>query len=64
MDNQAEGQLVQKLESELAGRTLLLVTHRQALLRLVTRIIVVNGGRVVADGPRDAVLKSLAGGQQ
>lgn len=61
MDNQAEAQLVQRLDAELAGRTLLLITHRQALLRLVTRIIVINGGRVVADGPRDAVLKSLSG---
>ena len=64
MDNQAESLLVQKLAEELQGRTLLLVTHRQALLRLVSRIIVVAGGRIVADGPRDAVLKSLAGGQQ
>lgn len=64
MDNQAEAQLVARLETELAGRTALIVSHRQALLRLASRIIVISGGKVVADGPRDAVLKSLAGGPQ
>ena len=64
MDNQAEALLVTKLETELAGRTFLLVTHRQLMLKLVNRVIVVADGKVVADGPRDAVLKSLAGGVQ
>ncbi len=62
MDNQAEAQLVARLETELAGRTFVLVTHRQLMLKLVTRVIVVAGGKIVADGPRDAVLKTLAGG--
>ena len=62
MDNQNEAQLVARLEPELAGRTFLLVTHRQAMLKLVTRVVVIAGGKIVADGPRDAVLKSLAAG--
>lgn len=61
MDNQNEAQLVARLEKELAGRTLLLVTHRPMMLKLVSRVIVVSDGKLVADGPRDAVLKSLAG---
>jgi len=47
--------------AELGGRTLLLVTHRTSLLSLVDRLIVMDHGRVVADGPRDAVLAALAG---
>ncbi|MEY4427448.1 MAG: hypothetical protein RLZZ182_137, partial [Pseudomonadota bacterium] len=35
-------------------------THRMAMLPLVDRLIVMDRGRIVADGPRDAVLKALA----
>jgi ATP-binding cassette subfamily C protein LapB len=61
MDNQAESQLIDRLKDELMGRTLLLVTHRTAMLKLVDRLIVMAGGKIVADGPRDVVLRSLAG---
>jgi len=63
MDHGAEGRLKQRLEQELPDRTLLLVTHRASLLSLVERLIVLDGGRVVADGPRPEILKALAGGQ-
>jgi ATP-binding cassette subfamily C protein LapB len=63
MDHAAEGRLKQRLEAELPGRTLLLVTHRASLLSLVERLIVLDGGRVVADGPRPEILKALAAGQ-
>ncbi len=56
MDTQSEAALLQRLAEELEGRTLLLITHRPALLRLVTRIVILEGGRVVVDGPRDEVL--------
>lgn len=60
MDMQTEDALLGRLQAELAGRTLLLVTHRPTLLKLVDRVIVVADGRIVADGPRDAVLARLA----
>jgi ATP-binding cassette subfamily C protein LapB len=63
MDNGAESRFIQRIARELAGRTLLLVTHRASLLALVERLIVLEGGRVVADGPKDKVLKALAAGQ-
>jgi ATP-binding cassette subfamily C protein LapB len=63
MDHGAEGRLKQRLGEVLAGKTLLLITHRASLLSLVERLIVLDGGRVVADGPRAAILKSLAAGQ-
>ncbi len=62
MDNAAEHQIKQRLLETLAGRTLILVTHRTSLLSLVERLVVVDDGRVVMDGPRDAVLKRLSGG--
>jgi ATP-binding cassette, subfamily C, bacterial LapB len=63
MDHGAEGRLKQRLERVLPGKTLLLVTHRASLLSLVERLIVLDGGRVVADGPRTDILKALAAGQ-
>ena len=59
MDQGSEAQLIGRLESELQGRTFVLITHRPALLRLVDRIVMVENGRVVQDGPRDAILKEL-----
>jgi ATP-binding cassette subfamily C protein LapB len=59
MDQASEAQLIGRLDAELRGRTFVLITHRPALLRLVDRIVVVENGRVVQDGPRDAILKEL-----
>ena len=42
--------------------TIVVVTHKTALLRHVTRLIVMERGRVVLDGPRDQILARLAGG--
>jgi ATP-binding cassette subfamily C protein LapB len=63
MDNGAESRFKQRLGEVLAGRSLLLVTHRASVLSLVERLIVLDAGRVVADGPRDEVLKALAAGR-
>lgn len=64
MDAQTEADLIERLESELAGRTLVIVTHRQPLLKLVDRIIILDRGKIVGDGPRDAILAKLAKGKQ
>lgn len=62
MDLQAEELFTKHIEEQAKGRTLLLITHRQHLLRLVDRLILIEQGRVVADGPRDKVIEALAGG--
>jgi ATP-binding cassette subfamily C protein LapB len=59
MDPGTEQKLIERLRA-LEGVTLLLVTHRMAMLPLVDRVVVLDRGRVVADGPRDAVLQALA----
>ena len=59
MDSQTETGLIQRLAEELKGRTTLLITHRAPLLQLADRIILLDGGKMVADGPRDAVLKQM-----
>ncbi|HEX5795363.1 MAG TPA: type I secretion system permease/ATPase [Geminicoccaceae bacterium] len=63
MDNDAENRLKQRLGEILHGKTLLLVTHRASLLSLVERLIVLDGGRLLADGPKDEVLAALADGR-
>jgi ATP-binding cassette subfamily C protein LapB len=59
MDSQTETTLIQRLQHELKGRTLLLITHRPPLLALVSRIMLIDKGKVAANGPRDEVLKQI-----
>jgi ATP-binding cassette subfamily C protein LapB len=59
MDSQTETALIQRLQNELKDRTFVLITHRPPLLALVKRIILMDKGKVVMDGPRDEVVKSL-----
>lgn len=63
MDAQTEAELITRLHPEVQGRTLMLITHRTSLLALVDRIVVLDKGRIVADGPRDAVLQKLTRGK-
>ncbi len=62
MDAQLENRVMHHLFNELAPQSLLVVvTHKPALLAYVNRVIVVDKGRIVLDGPRDAVLARLRG---
>jgi ATP-binding cassette subfamily C protein LapB len=59
MDAQTETSLIQRLRDELKDRTLVLITHRPPLLALVSRIMLIERGKVAMDGPRDEVLKQI-----
>ncbi len=63
MDNSSEDFLRKQLSKYCQDRTLILVTHKMSLLSLVERIIVMDSGRVVADGPKDVVLDALKQGR-
>lgn len=63
MDNTTESIFKQKLAGYVEDKTLVLVTHKTSMLSLVDRLIVMNAGQIVADGPRDEILKALSGGQ-
>ena len=63
MDHQSEEQLRQRLRSYAAGKTVVLVTHRTSLLDLVDRLIVIDNGIVVADGPKAQVVEALQHGR-
>lgn len=63
MDNSSEDQLRQRLHGWVQGKTLLLATHRTSMLSLVDRLVVLDNGKVVADGPKDAVIDALRKGR-
>lgn len=63
LDNQSEALLKRRLLEAGKGKTMLLVTHRTALLELVDRLIVMDGGKIVADGPKDQVVQALKQGR-
>lgn len=63
MDFSSEAQLKERLREYARERTLLVVTHRGSLLDLADRLIVMDDGRIVADGPRAQVLEDLKAGR-
>ncbi|MCB1555827.1 MAG: type I secretion system permease/ATPase [Alphaproteobacteria bacterium] len=63
MDTQAEEAFTRHIQAQSKDKTLILITHRQNLLSLVDRLILVDQGRVIADGPRDKVIEALARGR-
>jgi ATP-binding cassette subfamily C protein LapB len=63
MDNSSEAVFKNRLAEVLPGKTLVLITHRSSLLSLVDRLIIVDRGKVVADGPKEEVLTALKQGQ-
>ena len=61
IDDVSEKQLIDHLKGYLQNRTMIVATHRRAVLELVDRIIVVNEGKIVMDGPRDQILNQNQG---
>ena len=51
LDQNSEKQVVDNLQEELSNATALIVTHRNAILAMCDRVVVFDGGRIVADGP-------------
>ena len=63
MDHQSEEGLKQRLRRFAASKTMILVTHRTSLLDLVDRLIVLDQGQIVADGPKAQVVEALQQGR-
>ena len=62
MDNATEDAVRRQLLGWAHGKTLILITHRMSMLSLVDRLIVLDNGRVVADGPKESVIEALRKG--
>jgi ATP-binding cassette, subfamily C, bacterial LapB len=63
MDFTSEAQFKERLRQFAEHKTLLIVTHRTSLLDLAGRIIVIDNGRIVADGPKEQVIEALQSGR-
>jgi ATP-binding cassette subfamily C protein LapB len=61
MDAQSELAFLRQLKEAAQDCTLVMVTHRPAVLELVQRIVVIDAGKVVMDGPKAQVLAALSG---
>jgi ATP-binding cassette subfamily C protein LapB len=63
MDNRTEVRLKNSLSKVVQEKTVILITHRASLLEMVDRLIVIDNGTIVADGPKTAVIEALKKGQ-
>jgi ATP-binding cassette subfamily C protein LapB len=63
MDHTSEEEFKRNLMQFAEHKTLLVITHRTSLLELVNRIIVIDGGKIVADGPKEQVVEALRQGR-
>ena len=63
MDFSTESQITTRIGAFAHDKTVVLVTHRTSMLAMVTRVIVIDGGRIVADGPRDRIMAALQSGR-
>lgn len=62
MDMQAEESFVKHIREQVKDKTFILITHRQHLLALVDRLILIDQGKVIAEGPKEKVIEALARG--
>lgn len=61
MDNRSESLIKQQIKKLSPSETLILITHKAEMLDLVDRLIVLDRGQLVADGPKEEVLKRITG---
>ncbi len=62
MDAQTESLVIRALSTWLAGRTVVMSTHRTQLLVLAQHVALLDAGKCVAVGPKDEVLNQLSQG--
>jgi len=63
MDFSTEALVTQRMQAHCQGKTVVLVTHRTSMLSFVDRVIVVDQGKIVADGPRERIMQALSAGR-
>ena len=63
MDHTSEESVKKRLMDSAVGKTVLLITHRSTLFDMANRIIVIDSGRVVADGPKEQIIEALRAGK-
>ena len=60
LDDEGENALMQSVQAlKEAGRTVILISHRPGVIKVADRLVLMQDGKLVANGPRDAVLQVL-----
>lgn len=63
MDSKTEAEFKKQLAEEIEDKTLILVTHKSTMLEIVDRLIVIDSGRIIADGKKSDVIADLQSGK-
>ncbi|WAJ70506.1 type I secretion system permease/ATPase [Catenovulum adriaticum] len=63
LDHQSEHKIIHNFKQLSAEKTLILITHKSSLLELADRVIVLDQGKLVADGAKEKVILSLRNGE-
>lgn len=61
MDRQSEKSFINRLQNIVQDKTLIVVTHKTSLLQLVDRVIIIENGKIIVDGPKDQVFTTKLG---
>ena len=57
MDKQTETNFIKRMKGIVENKTLIVITHKMALLNLVDRVIIIEDGKIIADGPKERILR-------
>jgi ATP-binding cassette subfamily C protein LapB len=61
MDFSTEAQVIANIGRATKGRTTIVITHKPSILKIVDRLLVMDKGKLVMDGPKDEILARLSG---
>lgn len=64
MDDASELHVINSINKFSQGKTLILSTHKLSMLSIVDRLIVIEGGKIIADGPKEEILAALKKNQE
>jgi ATP-binding cassette subfamily C protein LapB len=63
MDHSGEELIKKRLITATEGKTIVLISHRSTLFDLAQRLIVIDSGRIVADGEKNQIIEALRSGK-
>ena len=61
MDLQTEKAFINNMKKSIKNKTVIIMTHKMSILELVDRVIILHEGKIIADGPKDKIMKSMQG---
>ncbi|MCP3892253.1 MAG: type I secretion system permease/ATPase [Desulfobulbaceae bacterium] len=61
MDYNTEIKIIENLNEATKGKTTIVITHKPSILEIVDRLLVMDDGAIVMDGPKDEILARLGG---